>query len=151
MKTEHRQAYKVLGVHSTFPLSVGNTEQRASKQITNIIAAQMEKGVPKATHEPRLSHTVLPTRSKCKVKTKPVKEVHRKMHTPVASTMWTYNACRREMLDSQKDSQLAGKAHNARVKQVSSAVSNGFPLPSTDETTLLKQRRHSELKKKGES
>jgi len=140
-KLAHPQAEKLLGVHSSFPLSVGNTEQQTSKRITNIMVAQENKGVPKVTH------TILPTRSQRKAKAKPVGEVHNKMHTPVTSTMWTCITCSREMLESQKNAHLAGKAHIARVKQVPSAASTGLSLPCTSEVDSSRAAKTSQANK----
>lgn len=158
MKLAHRQAEKVPSVHSSFPASVGNTEQQASKQITNNMAAQVNKGVPKVKYEPTLTHTDLPTRSKGKAKAKPVEDVHNKIRTPGTSIMWTCTACSREMLESQKEAHLAGKAHVARVKQVPSAASNGLSLPGTGEIdvsqtakTSITKKRRGKAKVKAES
>lgn len=111
------------------------------------MAAQVNKGVPKVKHELTLTHTVLPTRSKRKAKAKPVGEVHNKIRTPVTSTMWTCTACSREMLESQKEAHLAGKAHIARVKQVLSAASSGLSLPSTGEIDVSQTVKTSTTKK----
>ena len=127
MKLTRRQAERVPRMHPSFPASLGNTEQQASKRITNIMAAQVNEGIPKVKDELTLSDTVLPARGKRKAKAKPVGEVYSKIHTLVTSTIWTCTTCSREMLESQKEAHLAGKAHVARVN------STGLSLPGTGE------------------
>lgn len=146
MKLANRQAENVPRMHSYFPALVGNPEQQASKRIT-IGAAPVKKGVPQVKHELTLSHTVLPTRGERKTKAKPVGEIHDNIRTPVTSAMWTCITCNRKMLESQKEAHLGGKAHIARVKQVPSAASNEFSLPSTGKIDVSQIAKTSTTKK----
>ena len=148
MKLAHRQAEKVPGVHPSFSASAENPEQQASKQITNRMATQVNKGIPKFKHELIPSHAILPARSKHEAKANPVGEVHHKIHTPVTSTKWACTTCNREMLESQSEAHIAGKAHIARVKQASSAASNGPSLPSTREIDFSQTANTSTTKKR---
>ena len=175
MKLAHRQAEKELRISPSFPTSVGNTEQQASRPITEFMVAQVSKGVPEVKHELTLSHNVLPLRSKHEAKVKPVREIHynelilsesilptrskrkakgkpvgevqNKVHTLSTSAMWTCTTCSREMLESQKEAHLAGKAHIARVKQAPSAASHELSLPSTGEIDSSQTAKNSTTKK----
>ena len=116
-KAAHREAEKQLA-RSLIPLPTRDIEPQASKQMADLIAAQVTPTMINVVHERPFPLVDLPIRSKA--------ATHRKAADP----SWTCTTCSRVMLKTQQQDHLAGKAHIARSKQVAITASNA-PLQPT--------------------
>ena len=116
-KAAHREAEKQLA-RSLIPLPTGDIEPQASKQMADLIAAQVTPTMINVVHERPFPLVDLPIRSKAAI------------HGKTVDPSWTCTTCSRVMLKTQQQDHLAGKAHIARSKQVPITASSA-PLQPT--------------------
>lgn len=117
-KAAHRKAVKQLGGNLISQWPAGDIEPQASKQMADLIAAQVTPTVINVMLERPFPLVDLPTRSKAAT------------HGKAVDPKWTCTTCSRVMLKTQQQDHLAGKAHIARLKQVPITASSA-PLQRT--------------------
>ena len=117
-KAAHRKAEKQLSGSLILQWPTGDIEPQASKQMADLIAAQVTPAIINVVHERPFPPVNPPTRSKAAPRDKAI------------DSKWTCTTCNREMLKTQQQDHLAGKAHIARLKRVSTTPSSA-PLQPT--------------------
>lgn len=122
-KAAHRKAERQLGGTVIHQWPIGDVEPQASKQMADLIAAQVTPTIINVVHERPFPLVNLPIRSK------PAP------HGKAVDPSWECTTCNRMMLKSQQQDHLAGKPHIARLKQVPITASSAPPQP-----TIAKQQ-----------
>ena len=117
-KAAHRKAERELGGTVIHQWPIGDVEPQASKQMADLIAAQVTPTIINVVHGGPFPLVNLPTRSKAATYGKAV------------DPTWICTTCNRMMLKTQQQDHLAGKAHIARLKQVPTLASSA-PLQPT--------------------
>ncbi|KAK0509428.1 hypothetical protein JMJ35_007822 [Cladonia borealis] len=118
-KAAHRKAEKQLVGSLIRQWPTRDIEPQASKQIADLIAAQVTPTIINVVHERPFPLVNLPTRSKATT------------HGKAVDPKWTCTTCNRMMLKTQQRDHLAGKPHIARLKRIPTTASSAPLQPTT--------------------
>ena len=134
----HRKAEKQARTDLTRRWPAETIKPRASKPYADFLAAQTSPTIRKTTLESPLPQTHLRTRTKVVTNATAVAKTDTEMSFTVPDHKWTCTACSREMLKSQQQYHLAGKAHINRLKLTSSASASAPSNPPLQPATAQK-------------